>query len=505
MSTSSELLSAPLPEANIKTILEWLALAHGRSGAEDADQLYHQLRLLRDAPIPNAQRLKLLDLLYAQAERIANAELPRLYEVSLPISRKLRQRVRILLDLLETLTQDYFNTLADLYDPEGPSSPHSPHTSLRRAINAIAWQVRIMHLIAAPTAIGLWQQLHSAYVTTRRLELENLPGPHGIPSIQQIYTGILLAAIAQPASFSPPELEFIGKYISHCTPPIELLEVPPSNSEGVFWIDLDKDFPAHALIRRSPSPDARILYFSCDAIAEIAQKHRAELLQGTPAKTLGLPSFADTHTGPGVLLRLSQLWGHPAKRRFPRRRQSYRAKLCSGLDNLWQLMKSPDSAKNCSEWMVTNESPDGYALMHISGHTDHLKVGDIIALQAVGEHAETPPSWHICIIRWAISENPEHIELGLQVLAPRAFAVEIAHPYKIDSSNKVAALILPPTPPLRPMQSLVLPAGLLKENTRRIIVMLEAANLEIREVQATRLDEQTSTIEIFSVSPDHLR
>ena len=55
------------------------------------------------------------------------------------------------------------------------------------------------------------------------------------------------------------------------------------------------------------------------------------------------------------------------------------------------------------------------------------------------------------------------------------------------------------------MQSLVLPAGLLKENTRRIIVMLEAANLEIREVQATRLDEQTSTIEIFSVSPDHLR
>ena len=168
-------------------------------------------------------------------------------------------------------------------------------------------------------------------------------------------------------------------------------------------------------------------------------------------------------------------------------------------------MKSPDSAKDCSEWMVTNESPDGYALMHISGHTDHLKVGDIIALQAVGEHAETPPAWHICIIRWAISENPEHIELGLQVLAPRAFAVEIAHPYKIDSSNKVAALILPPTPPLRPMQSLVLPAGLLKENTRRIIVMLEAANLEIREVQATRLDEQTSTIEIFSVSPDHLR
>jgi hypothetical protein len=155
--------------------------------------------------------------------------------------------------------------------------------------------------------------------------------------------------------------------------------------------------------------------------------------------------------------------------------------------------------------MVTNESPDGYALMHISGHTDHLKVGDIVALQAVGDQAESPPAWHVCIIRWAISENPEHIELGLQVLAPKAVSVEIVHPYNTESSNKVAALMLPPTPPLRPMQSLVLPAGLLKEKTRRIIVLLEAGNLEIREVQTTHLDEQTSTIEIFSVSPDNLR
>ena len=62
------------PEANIKSILEWLALAHGRTGAEDADQLHHQLLLLRETPAPNTQRLKILDLLFSQAERIAKAE-----------------------------------------------------------------------------------------------------------------------------------------------------------------------------------------------------------------------------------------------------------------------------------------------------------------------------------------------------------------------------------------------------------------------------------------------
>lgn len=501
MTTSPEHLSPAPSEANVKGILEWLALAHGRTGSDDADQLYRQLLLLREAPIPNSQRLKLLDLLFGQAERVANGELPRLNEVSLPISRKQRQRVRILLDVLETLTQDYFNTLAELFDPEGPSSSRVPHTSLRRAMHTIGWQVRITHLIAAPPSPGLWQVLHSAFFTARRLGLEDFPGPQGTPSIRQIYTGILLAAAAQPASFSPPELEFINKFISDCIPPIDLLESPPLDSGGIFWIDLDKDFPAHALIRRIPTPDARVLYFSCDTIANIALKQRTALLQGIPAETLGLPPFADTSAGPSTLLRLNRLWGHPSKRRFSRRRQSYRANLCSGLGNLWHLMKSRQTPTELSEWMITNESPDGFSLMHMSGQTQYLRVGDIVALQALGDYSEATPTWHVCIIRWAVSENPEHIELGLQILAPRATAVEITHTYALESSN-IAALILPATPPLRPTQSLVVPAGLLRENTRRIIVLIEADNLEVREVQATSLDEQTSAIEIFSVLPD---
>jgi hypothetical protein len=502
MSTSPEHLSPAHAETDVKGILEWLALTHGKAGAEDTDQLYRQLLVLRQAAIPDFQRLKLLDLLYGQAERIAIAELPRLHEASLPISRRQRQRVRILLDVLETLTQDYFNTLAELFDPDAKRSVHSPHISLRRAMETIAWQVRITHLIAAPNPSGLWQQLHSAFLTARRLGLEDIPGAQGTSSIRLIYVGTLLTATSQPASFSPDELEFIETFIGECAPAVDLVESPPPNSDGIFWIDLDRDFPAHALIRRIPAPDARVLYFSCEAIAELALKKRTALMQGVPAEALGLPPFADTSAGPSTLLRLSQIWGHPAKRRFPRRRQSYRANLCSGLGNLWQLMKSPQTPGSLSEWMVTNESPDGYSLMHMSGHTNHLRIGDIVALQALDDHAEATPTWHVCIIRWAVSENPEHVELGLQILAPKAIAVEVAHTYGQESGRNVAALILPPAPPLRPTQALVVPAGLLKENTRRIVVVIEADNLEIREVQATSLDEQTSAIEIFNVLPD---
>lgn len=488
-------------DANIKNILEWLALAHGRSDGNDAGELHRQIIQLRESAVPTTQRIKLLDLLYTQAERIVQSELPELHESTLPVSRKQRQRVRTMLDMLSTLTQDYFNSLAILFDPQGTGTPPPPQTALRRAMHCVAWQIHINQLVASPAAIGLWQQMHSAFNTASRLGVATIPGPRAGQSIHQIYIGALLSAIAQPASFCPEEQAFIHRYIKHTHNTIELLKAPAQGSNAIFWIDRDKDFPAHALIRRAPAADTHVLYFSCDDIARTAQKHLKELDSGARASSLGLPAFAETRAGRGVLRRLQTLWGHPGKRKFSRRRQSYRVHLCSGLDRFWKLLKNPEKNTGLSEWMVTNESPDGYALMHMSGQTHHLRVGDITALQPIGERAESTPLWHVCIVRWALSENPEHIELGLQLLASSAQAAKIAQPLELDSEH-VTALILPEAPPLRSTPSLVVPTGAIKNENRKIIVMLEHDNLEIREIRPTRLNEQTSSIEVFSVSPD---
>ena len=184
------------------------------------------------------------------------------------------------------------------------------------------------------------------------------------------------------------------------------------------------------------------------------------------------------------------------------RDRSYRANLCTGLDKLWRLIKSEDGAEECSEWMVTNESPDGYALMHISGRTDDLHVGDIIALQSTETTSENNGHWHICIIRWAISENPEHVELGLELISANATAVEVIPPGK-KPLKRVGALMLPQALPIRNSEALVVPSGIFQGNTKQILVMIEKDNFEIRQVSATHMDEQTSKIEIFSVSPDH--
>jgi hypothetical protein len=250
-------LSPATSGRDTQAILQWLALAHGRVGSDDAEELAHQLLLLRQSQTPPGQRAKLLDLLHRHAERIVRGELPELREITLPVARKLRQRVGAIQECLETLAQEYLDTLSELLDPRNSPAPRSAQNSLRRAMQCIGWHIRISNLLAAPNGAGIWQQLHAVYRTARRLGLADAAGPQGEPSIQRAYVNVLLGAIAQPASFCPAELQFIADYIDQCVKPVDVLESPPMDRSGVFWVDMERDSPAYALSRRQVPSDIR--------------------------------------------------------------------------------------------------------------------------------------------------------------------------------------------------------------------------------------------------------
>lgn len=488
-------------EQNIQSVLEWLAEANRRNSPEHAEELHRQMHLVRASPLPTLQRAKLLDLFYTHAARLVETELPEFHQITLPITRRFRQRVRALQVLLETLTQDYLNTLSDLFDPQETRPHRPPGETLRHILQCLVWNIRISYMVAAPTPVGLWLELHSTFSTVRRLgEQQSLTEEQKI-SLERLYLSALLIAIAQPASFNSRELEFIGICLDSIAHDIHLNESPPLSSHGLFWIDPKADFPAHAIVRRPPPPDVHAWFFSCKDFAVKISNLLKQLAKGALANSIGLPAMADTVTGQNVLRRLVNHWGEPGKRRFNRRRQSYRARLAFGLNHLWQLFKTPDKPPPLSEWMVTNESPEGYAIMHMSGEAAQLVLGDIVAIQAAKEKGENEPVWYLCIVRWAISENPEHIELGLQLLASKAIAASVGQANE-KTSQIVNALLIPETPPLRNSPALIIESGKLSHPSEKIIVLLENQNLEIREVRSSHLDEQTNRIDVFSVEPD---
>ncbi|MEI7430662.1 MAG: hypothetical protein WCL27_09415, partial [Betaproteobacteria bacterium] len=269
-------------------------------------------------------------------------------------------------------------------------------------------------------------------------------------------------------------------------------------SHSAFWIAPDRDAPPVACARKSAPPDTPVHYFSCNRLTRLLKEQLAALESGTSPKQIGLPAFAGTAIGQTVLRRLMTHWGDPGKRRFPRRRQNYRATLCTGLDNLWQMFQTSKlTGVDSSAWMITNESPDGYAVMHVSGKINHIAVGDITAIRT-----ESGNNWQICIVRWALSENNEHLELGLQILSTRANSAFITLPNEGHEPSRLAALLLPEIPPLRPNPMLVVASGALEAHLDSFVLLVEKENIEIREVRSTHLDEQNSLIDVYSIETD---
>lgn len=483
---------------DLRSLLDWLANPPTGLAESELTSAQAHLAALRKAQIAAHLRRKLLDLLYNRTRGIILHLLPDLAAAFLPLSPQVRHLARAIQDVLLSLAEDYLNTLND-DDESSTKELHSPlKRTLWRVLDALGCHLLVSHYVAAPTATGVWKMLHCAYRTAvqRNVADSVVRGAEGTPT--DIYLRALLLSCAQPASFTSREIELVAGYIRRFGNRATILAAGNATAaENAFWLDPERDAPPTAA-QRQPAR-AGMLHFSCDQLAELAAEQADALEAGVSADKLDLPEVATTPAGCGIIRRLAHYWGRPGKRRFPRRRKSYRAEICIGLRSVWQLLRDERAiAGELSNWMVTNESPDGYALMHVSGKTASLAPGDVVAI-----HSENVPGWQICITRWALSENPEHLELGLQILAVSATPAVLDCGAGMPEGTLQPALILSELPPFRPTETVIAPTGTASAGRRQMALHVGRDHPEVRDVFATHLDEQTASIEIIAIRPDH--
>jgi len=499
---SNGIESTAFSQTGLHAISAWLDAPPPLNTTDDLPPLLNHLASLRASRVTPEQRASALERLYTRSISVLTTLLPALSSVALPIpiTRKTRQLIRSLQTLLRTLAEDLLATQNSEDGNLIPDLRQTPDLTLWRSLYALAQHLLISNLAASPAGVGIWQQLHQTYATALRLDLVNHTPEGASGSLQNIYFSAILLACAQPASFTSREVDFVAAYLERFADWIDSTPITASKTSAAFWIDPARDSAASACSRKPAPPDTSVLYFSCERLSALLKKQLAALEAGDTPRQINLPDFAGTPAGRGVLRRLITYWGEPSKRRFPRRRQNYRSVLCAGLDSLWRLFQGGDEASiETSSWMITNESPDGYAVMHVSGKTSGMTVGDVIAMRT-----ESGENWQICIVRWALSENQEHIELGLQILATRAVPAFLALPAEASNSGRLSVLILPEIQALRATEMLVVPSGALVNQSGKLILVVEKANIEIREMKSTHLDEQNSQIEVYSIKPDSL-
>lgn len=486
----------------LRAIHGWLDQPAPTSLSEEVTTLISHLSSLRSCIADRQNRSKALADIGARATDNAERLLASLTHLSPPPTGRLRQLIRNSQALLRALAED----IAPITE-HTPDNPSRDTQEVEQALVVLRMRVLAQHLLisgltAAPAENGIWLLMNHFHQDILRQATHARYSDAAQATCRNIYFTAILLACAQPAAFTSRESRFLGQYLAQHVDLLRVCDDPDDVSKASFWICPARDTHATPYARMEAPGGDDVIHFNCDGLASLIRKQLAALRSGVAPERIGLPDFAGTPSGRGALHRLAESLENPGKRRFPRRRQHYRAVLCAGLQNLWNLFSLGDAANvETSNWMITNESPDGYSIMHVLGSTLGTSVGDIVALRP-----ENGSKWQVCIIRWAQSENQEHLEFGLQILATDATPAMLFTPpqNRTDQARprQQPALILPQIPPLRLDEMLITRSGLLEEQPAQLVLVVEKGNIEVREVRSTRLNEQNGQIEVFSIEPD---
>jgi hypothetical protein len=226
---------------------------------------------------------------------------------------------------------------------------------------------------------------------------------------------------------------------------------------------------------------------------------------GVAASSLGLPDEGATLAYQELLQRLAVNWrGERAVR--PTRTQFHpRIEAWVGLREIWRALRAESPADpgseqgsgtgagaapvHASEWIVLNESSRGFALRHMSGTPPPIQVGELVAIRPQGRGAI-----FVCLVRWIQSNNPEHLEVGIQQLAP----VAVPAVYKLSEANGSApepVLFFPQMPTQRKAPAIAVPPDRLRGDSP-FSLRHRRGHLNLRP---GRIVEKTSSIELIEV------
>ncbi|MBS3917025.1 MAG: hypothetical protein KGZ31_04975 [Sulfuritalea sp.] len=488
---------------DVTHVLDWLASPIPDDPAQDLAQLGGELAALGLARLENAHYHCILDLFYDRAHRLSHALKARLIQTSLPLSKELRAMASLIIAVHESVAAGYERVLLDT-DRLVQGKRRTVSTVAARALRSLGEVLETSCMVSGPAPPDLWRRAH-ALAKSAREHFE--PAATVIPGLsldaEKNYKGLLALAAAQPEGFSPNEIALASEYLALFSAAVNLLPATPPQDEGSwYWLDCSRDMGPVPPNRRIPPDHGDLLYCSFQLLARLLGEQISALESGMPAGNLRLPERATGHGGIAALKRLQEHWARPPHRQHSRRHNNFRAQVCVGLNELWHLLEkgeAPDgteaSAPHMTEWMVLNESPGGYAVMHVAGEVEGLVPGSAIALRP-----EPDKPWSICIVRWMKSENPEHIELGLELVAPAARSVQLVFRNGDAGQVPTPGLLLPAIPALRENPAVLAPSG--AYSARRFFIVSGEDKTHIMQGRLLSLDLQTGAVELFQFESD---
>ena len=464
---------APQPAA----LRAWLGELPKANLGETARRLYSALQepnRLRTTP---ANRLQLLELVQPEV-RFVCTQLQQHLRSQVVILDARRQQIATLCQTLhQQLARAAKLTASEaLQLPEGDSNQQLAARALLLALQGL-YQLLCQSswLYTAPSQ-GLWLELHQLYRAAASRQLERLPQQHAsqgtAQTIEQYYLASLLLGSARCNQLRQQAILVLGQNLPSWSRLARLQDSLLPGSLFAFAPTTDSP-PRFTSLLQAEQP-AQLLGLDPQSLVDALREY---LLLGREQRVHArLPVLHGV--GDDLLQHLCTAWSAPAERAFNRIPGTGSLSACVGIRALHYHLAGQRSFADCLQlpehevsvdfqrrlreqdpWsrafdasrhgeapdkpreridyrqgsaagetpaaereeyplhqlQVVNHSPGGYCLAWDDSPPEQLQTGDLIGLQHPGERG-----WNIALIRWIRQPHGSGLQLGIELLAPRA-------------------------------------------------------------------------------------
>ncbi len=510
-------LKAETRPRRVKAWLEAMPLANI---VEAAHSISDALISLNRTPLDAGTRLKLLELYSAAINNLVPELQHKYMMVALPLPEKSRQAANLARRLFVELAYGYKIILLERLQHKrlalgGLSLP----LLIQRAMAALSKALSAFYKTYSPTPPGMWSEIHQLAHLALQRNLHDVPLDGGRNSVSSTYKQTLLLALANPNKLMQGEVDKVTEYLAQHGNLGKLYPIQATQGTlGVFLINLDSDAPPKSLEQQDGKNQAlNHIVLGTDALVSTLNEQIAKLESGKPQKALNMADHAKHSAHLNLMRRLLKDWTFMPKRKFQRKANNNLMEICVGLratchfisakpeavehdtldfsiDSVSGSAAASKSAQvkfSTSQWAVTNESAGGMGLKCISGVNQPIRIGEIIGLRS-----EDSENWNIGVVRRVLSDNPENLEIGVQMLAPVASHIIIKPVVAGPKETFQAALLLPEIRPLQQPATIVAGPATFRSKLEYLLYQ----NTMVNHVRAMRLVEQTASFDQFQFS-----
>lgn len=475
---------------------------------ESTAQIIEEIRTFNHAVLARSARLEGLEAIRISVEPVLNRIEAQLARSPSPAIGESRRLIDLMTQLLRELAAANVKTVLQKHSRLwGFSSTAALHVVLVHALDYTARRIWFAYCNHGRAPRGAWVRLHELYALALKWKLANREISAPRASATSIYRRALLLEFADPARLSGADLRRVYEYVTKFGESARVLVQPvPSRNEGVFVVDGHRDSAGCALAKYSGGTEAgNYVVLACHALLRGISRQIKALDAGTSPLELGLSSDAITPAYRGLLRRLHDSWSGSRRTRSARVQFRPRIEVNIGLERVWRFLHGGGSLQRgglrgeagapatVADWVILNESASGFALRHTEGATPSLVIGEIVALRPVGRREIT-----VAVVRWMHSEHVDHLDVGVQLLAPNLKPVMVASVGSLDSAF-VRALLAPPFTPFNRVPVLIIASRFVRLNRKLLVRSIDGEF----EIQPQRMLDATHVVDIVQVTgPD---